>query len=577
MSSFACHAVEPERPDDRFNSSYPVFTDYRDGATSFAALAAYADDLPVHVKIGDGMPERLNAALVSGRFFEVLGTKPWRGRLLGREDDRVPNGHPVAVISYGLWRRLFAASDDVIGRTVRINGYPYSIVGVTPPGVIGVSLDALPELWAPIAMAGQMMPEMGREFSALETRRFSWLEIVGRLKPGVTASEAGRELDVIARRRAASQPENERDPLAAVVPAARLVTDTETSAQYRTMSWVLLSVVALVLLIACADAAGLLLVRAEQRQREMAVRVAIGATRWHIMRQLLVESLLLAGLALGVGLLVAWWSSEALLALVPADFPLAPAARGPVGEPRVLLFTLAVSLLSAMAFGLAPAWRAARPDLVPALKQETPVVGRGTRIGLRHAFVVGQIALSVLLLVGAGLLIRTVLAFGALSPGFESRRVLVASVDLALQGYDDTRGRQFFERFGERVAALPGVTHAAFGRMVPVYRGGMRVTFDVAGQPKADPTPLADFNPVSNGFFAALSIPILQGRDFTRADTATSPQVVIVNRALADRYFPGQQRRRPAPGRVWPVGTDAEIVGVVDNARYRSCATSRRR
>ena len=561
-------AIEREHPDDHSNSSYPVFTDYRDGAKSFAVLAAYSDDNAVHMSVAAGAPERLTGALVSGQFFGVLGTRAWRGRLLGPDDDRVAGRHPVAVISYGIWRRVFGGSDEVIGRTVRLNNHPFTIVGVTPPGVVGVSLDTLPDLWTPMAMVGQIMPEVDHQFTVLSTRRFSWLEIVGRLKPGVTVAQAQAELDAIATHRAATV--RDRDPFAGVVPVEQLVTGTETGTQYKTMSWVLLGVVGLVLLIACADAAGLLLVRAEQRQREMAVRAAMGATRWRLVRQLLTESVLLAGVATLAGLLVALWSAEGLLAVLPSDFPLAPAARGPIGEPRVLLFTLASALVAALAFGLAPAWRASRPNLVPALKQDTPTLGRARRLSLRHAFVVGQIALCVLLLVGAGLLLRTVRAFGAIAPGFETERVLVASVDVALQGYDEARGRRFFEDLNASIASLPGVAHAALGRMVPVNRSGMRVTFDVAGQPKADPTPSADFNPVAPGFFAALGIPIVQGRDFTSADRPTAPQVVIVNRALAERYFPGRSAVGQRLAEFGPMGTDAEIVGVVGNARYRS-------
>ncbi len=543
-------AVEREHPDDHFNSSYPVFTDYRDGAKSFAALAAYADDNAVHMSLGAGAPERLTGALVSGRFFEVLGTRAWRGRLLGPDDDRVAGRHPVAVISYGLWRRVFGGSDEVIGRTVRLNNHPFTIVGVTPPGVVGVSLDTLPDLWTPMAMAGQIMPEIAREFGVLDTRRFSWLEIVGRLKPGVTVAQAQAELDAIATHRAAAQPAQDRDPFAGVVPVEQLVTGTETGTQYKTMSWVLLGVVGLVLLIACADAAGLLLVRAEQRQREMAVRAAMGATRWRLVRQLLTESLLLAGVATLAGLLVALWSAEALLAVLPSDFPLAPAARGPIGEPRVLLFTLASALVAALAFGLAPAWRASRPNLVPALKQDTPMLGRARRLSLRHAFVVGQIALCVLLLVGAGLLLRTVRAFGAIAPGFETERVLVASVDVALQGYDEARGRRFFEDVNASIASLPGVAHAALGRMVPVDlqrdARDLRRGWPAEGRPDAD----GRFQP---GDPRVLRRPGHSDRAGPRFHDRRQPR----GAAGRDRQpragrtlLPGPQRRRSAPGRV---------------------------
>lgn len=560
-------AISPERPDDHFNSSYPVFADYRDQASSFAALAAYSDDNAVHLRVGEGAPERLTGALVSGRFFEVLGTRPWRGRLIGPDDDR---RHPVAVISYGLWRRLFGGRDDVVGRTVRLNLHPFTIVGVAPPGVVGVSLDTLPDLWVPIAMAAQAMPELTRDTPVFETRGLYWLSMVGRLKPGVTVRQAQAELDLIATRRAAAQPEADRDPFAGVVPAQQLVTDTAAAERYRTLSLVLLGVVGLVLLIACADAAGLLLVRAEQRQREMAVRLAMGATRGRLMRQLLTEGALLAGVAAILAVVVAQWSGDALLAMLPPDFPLAPAARGPFAEPRVLLFTLAVAAVSSLALGLAPAWRASRPSLVPALKQDAPVAGPRRRVTLRGALVATQIAVSVLLLVGAGLLLRTVAAFGAVSPGFDTERVAVASVDVALQGYDQARGRQFFDDLGARVAALPGVTRAAFGRMVPVQQSGMRVTFEIAGRRSAGTSPSADFNTVSRGFFRALGIPVLEGRDFGAADTASGPAVVIVNRALAERYFPGRSALGHRLADIGPFGDGAEIVGIVGDARYRS-------
>jgi predicted permease len=565
-------AVDPDRtPQDLFNSSYPIFTDYRDRSTSFARLAAYADSNAVHLTVGEGKPDRLIGGLVSGRYFDVLRTRAWRGRLIGPEDDRVPGGHPVAVFSYPLWRRSFGGRDDAIGGRVRLNSRTFTVIGVAPPGFVGVSLDNLPDLWMPMAMAAEAMPEIARDFKPLESRHFFWIEMVGRLRPGVTIAQAQAELDVIARRRAAPQPKDDREPFARVVSAASLVAQTESTSRYQQMSRVLVGVVGLVLLIACADAAGLLLVRGEQRRREIAVRVAVGASRARIIRQLLVESLVLAGIASVGGTVLAAWSSEGLLALLPADFPLTPTSSGPLSEPRVLVFTIAVSVAAGLVFGLAPAFRASRPDLVPALKQETTTLGPRRGITLRHAFVVWQIALSVLLLVGAGLLIRTVWAFASLSPGFATESLLVGSVDTALQGYDAEHGRRFFETLSARVARLPGVSSVAFGRMVPVLSSGMRVTFTPAGSPAlGKDSPVADYNPVSPSFFATLGIPVVQGRDFGPRDVETAPPVVIVNQALARRYFAG---RNPLGLRLidfGPAGHNPEIVGVVGDARFRT-------
>ncbi len=560
-------AVWPEHPGEHSTSSFPVFADYRDHARSFAALAAYSDGNAVHFSVSGGAPERLSASLVTGRYFEVLGTRAQRGRLIGVEDDR-PGAPAALVLSDGVWRRRFHRA-EVVGRVVRLNGHPFEIVGVAAAGLVGPDLDALPDLWVPMAQLPTVVPEFGQGMRAFEERRFSWLSMIARLSDGVTVAEAQAELDTIARARSATQAQGERDPHAGVVPVAQGATDGETTAEYRRMAWVLLAVVGLVLLIACADAASLLLVRADERRREMAIRVAMGSTRWRLARLLLVEGALLAAAATAAGLLLAVWTADLLTALLPADFPLAPAARGPIAEPRVLSFTVISAVVAACLFALVPAWRGSRPDLVPALKQEVAMIDGRRRLTLRHAFVAAQVALCALLLVGAGLLLRTVQSFGALAPGFETSRVLVASVDLAPQGYDEPRARQFYETLRERVSALPGVTGVALGRMVPVYRGGMRVTFEIAGR-STDDTPEADFNPVSPGFFSALGVPLVAGRDFSAADQASTAPVVIVNQALADRYFPGE----PALGRrirdFGPGGAEAAIVGVVGNARYRN-------
>ena len=524
----------------------------------------------MNLSLGEGRPERLTGAVVSGEYFDVLRTRAWRGRLIARDDDRVTGGHPVAVISYGLWRRLFGASDQVIGQKIHINSYPFTVIGVAPPGFVGVSLDNLPEVWVPMTMTNQALPGLPPDFSPLTSRHFFWLNIVGRLKPGTTIAQAQGQLDVIARRRAAA--ESKERP--------RAVREGRLRREPRDRDAVVGAVSPHVV-----GPAGCRRARDAHRVRrrggpaagarraateEIAVRLAIGATRGRIIRQLLVESLLLAAIASVAGLLLASWSGAGLLTLLPADFPLAPTVAGPTSEPRVLLFTVLVTACRGLAFGLAPAWRASRPALVPALKQEaTSAAGR--RVGLRHVFVVAELALSVLLLVGAGLLVRTVLAFTHISPGFNTTNVLVASTDVALQGYSEERGRAFFDAVRARVAVLPGVKSVALGRMVPVESSGMRVTFTLPGHKAGGPdSPVADYNPVSPEFFRTLGIPLLYGRDFSPSDTASSPQALIVNRALVRKYFGG---RNPVGVRLsdfGPPGNTPEIVGVVDDARYRT-------
>ena len=549
-------AVSPAHPGEHSTSSFPVFADYRDQARSFAALAAYSDDNAVHVSVAGGAPQRLSASLVTGRYFEVLGTRTGRGRLIAPSDDRI-GAPPAVVLSDGAWRRVFDRQ-EVVGRVVRLNGHPFEIIGVAPPGLVGPDLEALPDLWVPMAQLPVVAPEFGQRLRAFEERRFFWLSMIGRLAEGVTVEQAQAELDAIAGARAAAQREGNRDPFAGVVPVAQAMRDSDSTTENRRMSWVLLGVVGLVLLIACADAGSLLLVRADERRREMAIRVAMGSTRWRLARLLLVEGALMAATATAVGLLLAVWTADLLTALLPADFPLAPSARGPIAEARVLAFTVLSAGVAACLFAL-----------VPALKQEVVMAGGRRRLTLRHVFVAGQVALCALLLVGAGLLLRTVQSFGALAPGFETSRVLVASIDPALQGYDEPRARQFYETLRERLSTLPGVTHAAVGRMVPVYRGGMRVTFAIAGR-HTDETPEADYNPVSPGFISALGIPLIAGRDFSAADHAGAPPVVIVNQALADRYFPGEPAIGRRIGDLGPDSGEPEIVGVVGDARYRN-------
>ena len=555
------------------NSSYPVFTDYRDGATSFSGIAAYDEGEPFHLlttQSGNATAERVTGALVSGSFFELLGARPALGRLLSPADDRVPGAHPVAVISHRLWRQKFGSAPETVGASVRLNGHPFTIVGVTDPSFTGVSLNFLPDLWVPIAMGNQALPEFGEE-KLLTSRNFSWLDIVARLTPGVSRERAQAELDTIAKRRNATQTTDHQDPMAKVVPASDFAIGPGARDEARRISWLLFGMAGLVLLIACADAAGLLLLRGERRRREIAVRLALGASRRQIARQLFVESLLLAVLGAAAGVFLAVWAGDLLSALVPPEFALPVGAASSVLQTRALVFAAAAAFLSALVFGLAPAARAGRLDVLASLKQDSarPATAGVT---LRDALVVGQIALTAVLLVGAGLMARTLSREARIDPGFDAAGKLEASLDLSRQGYDRQKGRAFYGELLGRLRALPGVRSAALARTVPVQSSGMRNTIETDGyKPAEGEFPSADLNIVTPGFFSTLGTRLVAGRDFDARDTETSGAVAVVSESFARKFWPGVEN--PVGRRIMnlgPPGVGGEVIGIVRDARFRS-------
>lgn len=541
--------------------SYPVYRDYVEQSRSFRSLAAFATDITFDAALGGKEAERVAGALATGSFFETVGVRAQRGRMFGPEDDRP--GNAVTVISDRLWRNRFDASDSVIGRNVRINATTFTIVGVAPAGFDGVTLEAPADLWVPVSMCYQAAPAWSG-IDMLGSRGFSWLNLIGRLRDNVTARQAEAELRLIAARRAATQVENP-DPSATIVGAAEAALDLEGGREVRKLASLMLLFVGLVLLIACVNAGSLQLVRGERRQRELAIRAAIGASRARIVTQLAVESLVLAVAAGALGIAIANVALRAFTAVAPEDFPLVLHAARPVLDVHVLLVTLGLTMISAMIFGVAPALRASRVDVVGTIKGEQ----QGPRgASLRGALVIVQIALSVILLVFAGLLLRTVWAVGRIDSGLRLDGVVVATLDVARQGYDETRGRRFFDELRARLSAVPSVESAALMRSVPVNPRGMRTSIIIPG---VTLTPGVDDQVVLNiatpGAFRALGVPVLHGRDFTEADMApNAPAVAIVNEAFARHYFKtpdavGRQMTEPMP---------LTIVGVVKTTKIHS-------
>jgi predicted permease len=550
-------------------SSYPVYLDYRDQAASFGGLAAHSDETAFHLARNDARAERVMGSVVSGNFFEVLGVGASLGRTILPDDDRPGRAAPVAVLSHQLWRRAFGGDPAVIGATIRLNSAPFTVVGVAPRGFTGTNFESAPDLWVPMGMAATAEPVLA-SLRPLERRGVSWLFIIGRLKPGATVAQAQAELDAIARRRAASLPSTENRPFAFVSPAAATALVPDQVARSSRAAWLLLGVAGLVLLIACADAAGLLLARAERRHREVAIRQALGATRARVAGHTLLESLILAGTGAVVGLFVAWWLSDLVIAMAPPGFAIPLAAATSVVDGRVLTVTGLMALLCGLLFGAVPAIRRSRFDLAAMMRGEAQsfTIG-GRRLTLRAALVGVQVAISAILLVGAGLLLRTLRNEMAVKTGFEPRGAAVASIDLSRQGYDAARTRAFLSRLLERVSATPGVSAAAFAYSVPIQPGGMRTSVAIAGyRPAPDEDMQIEFNVVSPGYYRALGATLLQGREFTAADDSAARPVVIVNQTFAERYFPGQDPLGRTVGDV--SNPPAVIVGVIADTKLRS-------
>lgn len=550
-------------------SSYPDYLDYRDRNEVFEGLATYREDSMV--LSGSDQPERIRGAAVSGNYFSVLGGKTLVGRILSPEDDKPQASEPVVVLSYQTWKRRFGSDTGLIGRTVELNGRGFTVVGVAAERFKGANLAAEVELWFPIGMLAQLDPSTSRTLSRRGSR---WLRTIGRLKPGATIEQAQSNIDSISEQLAEAYPQTNRGTLQqpdkprpmTLVAASEVATlNPNARATTKLMSNLLVGVVGFVLLIACANVANLLLARAESRRKEVAVRLALGAPRARLIRQLLTESTLLAIMGGAVGLLISGWMSELIL-----NFDL-PEALDPRLDASVLLFALAVSLLTGLLFGLAPAIQASRVDLVSGLKQTVNSDGRFRRFNLRNALVVFQVGISLPLLIGSGLFLRSLQSAYSADLGFETRNAMLGSVDLRLQHYTPAKEREFAEQVQERVAGLPGVQSVGLTAFLPISNSGMRGGVNIEGyqaQPGED-TEL-DLNIVGPGYFQTMGIALTRGRDFTEQDNESAQPVAIINEAMAQRYWPDQDPTGKRIGLNGPKGPFTVIVGTVRTGKYSS-------
>ena len=554
-----------EKNKDQFQmsqTSYPNFKDYRERNQVFSAMAAY-QFIGLSVA-GAGEPEQTAGYMADANFFDVIGVVPALGRVFTPADGATEGAAPIAVLSNGYFVRRFGADPGVVGRTLKLNGQPFTVVGVLPPAFGGLVAFGGPDLYVPMSMHKQLLTGFMAE--NFEDRRALTWDIVARLKPGVTIDQAKADLRRIGSQLEKEYPEPNGQRNATLVSIGQAMVNPGFRDVLTRAGSLLMTVVALVLLIACANVANLLLARSGARKKEIAIRVSLGAGRVRLVRQLLTESVLLALFGGALGLLLAYWSRDLLVASRPAflfpngiDVPL---------DARVFFFTLAISVATGVLFGLAPAIQGSRADLAIELKDRTQEPAARRRLSLRGSLVVGQVALSLVALVGAGLFVRSLANTQRISPGFESKNLLVMTFDVGGQGYDPTRGEAFYRDAVERVKTLPGVQSVSLAANLPIAGGGFSRTVFPEGHEASNGTTgtFVVCDTIGPGYLSTMNIALHRGRDLGEADKMGAPLAVLVNETMAKRFWPNEE----AVGRRFKFYGDQEfrnIVGVVADTK----------
>ncbi len=563
----ALYATRPGSEGPR-SFSYPDYLDYRDQAAGEVELFGYRGAPLSLAAAGAGGAELVWGEVVTANYFSALGVAAEAGRTFTPADFGGDEAAPLAVLADGLWRRRFAADPGIVGRTVRLNGHEYTVVGVARPGFSGTKfLGFEPEVWIPVTTYARLDPESE---GILEARNWRSLTLLGRLAPGVAMARAEAALDVVASRIEAANPETDRG-----VEVHAFSGRTKTNPFFHHQlggvlplaAGTLMVLVGLVLAVACANVANLQLARAAARDREMALRAALGGGRGRLLRQLLVEGLVLSALGGLAALVVAGWLTELFVASGPRlDYSIDYA----VGlDGRVLAFSAGLALVTGLVFGLVPSRRAGRLDLASTLKRATDRSERGFGLlGRRSLQIVVQVGMSLVLLAVAGLFLRSFLRAREADPGFATDRVLLATMNPGVMGYDEEAGRAFYRRVGERLAALPGVAAVSFASPLPLdaYTSSSQVAPVGFAESPENPVPSILYSLVDAGYFEAIGTPLVAGRGFDTGDRADAPRVAVVNQTMAERFWPGEE----------PIGRrfrleesgEVEVVGVAADGKY---------
>jgi macrolide transport system ATP-binding/permease protein len=550
--------------------SYPDFLDYRNQATSIVDLAA-EDMIQVAID-AENQNDVIWGQVVSANYFDVVQVKPTMGRSFLPDEDKAVGASPVVVLGHGFWQRRMGSDPNVVGKTVQLNNRAYQVIGVAPQSFSGTKFALAMDFWVPISMA----EELRRNENILADRGSHWMNVIGRLKPGVSLAQASAEMSAIGARLNQAYPDDRASNTFVKVLGEVDGRWEEMGNAFKSGGAIAMAIVGLILLIACANVANLMLARAAARRKEIGIRLALGASRGRLVRQLLTESMILSLVGGGLGLLLAFWVTDLMEGFIPVleynvinDFFAI--------DSRALIFTLIISLGTGIVFGLAPAWHSSNPDVVPVLKGDPEAAQRGKRraFGLRNMLVVAQVALSLVVLVCGGLFIKSFRKAQTMDPGFDNANGLIVSLSPTLVGYDEEQARNFYRQIIERVTHVPGVEAAALTRTMPlgdssnstgpILKEGETLQRGSAGR-------VIMTNIVGSGYFKTMQIPILDGRDFDDRDTQKSQTVVIVNQKMAQTLWPGES----AVGKRIFIGADSrdalEVVGVVKTGKYRNLA-----
>jgi predicted permease len=560
--------------------SYPQMLDLRKQDTGLSDLIGFTG-FPTSVTDGE-KPEVIWGELVTGNYFSGLGVHPVVGRGFLPEEDRVPDEKPVCVLSYKFWQRHFQGDPNVAGRTIKINNHPFTIVGVAPQGFIGARLlSFLPDVWVPVMMAQALFPHLPQSPDLLDqnARDFRWLTAWGRLKPGVTRQQAETALNVVARQLGAQYPETDADLTLHLIPGgARTHAGFVATGMISAATAIMAAVSLLVLLIACSNVANVMLARAATRTREMAIRVAIGATRARLVRQLITESVLLSLAGGAVGVVLSLWFGDRMKNFYPTlDFDTTDMDAQTRFDPHTLVFALLVSLIAAVIFGLVPALRASKVDQASAMKTGGGTMGLGTfRIGSGNLLVMAQVALSCVLLVVGGLFLRSMQFARSVDPGFDRTGITIFTVNLEGQGYDEARASEFHKLLVDRLRTIPGVDSAAVAFALPLdaYDASVSVLPEGYVAPSKRETNSAGVTRVGPHYFETMGTRLVAGRAIDERDTSASRKVAVINETMARRYWRspelsiGHRFKVTAEGHSPPEGF--EIVGVARDGKYRT-------